>query len=84
MKLKTIKGLKMPVQEKPLRSMSVSEVVDGIGRQIITKELGGTILIATLKEVNCKSDGSCITSIKVDENGETIVWPTQWMQAVFV
>lgn len=69
---------------KNLGSMTVAEIEARIGDQIITRELGGDILIATLVSVNQEADGRP-RSIVVNEGeeGRNFIWPTQWHQAVF-
>jgi len=72
-------------QTKEFADMTVREMVDGIGREIMTQEVNGDILIGTLKTVNCAEDWTTVKSLNVTANGTEVVWePAQWIHAVFV
>lgn len=82
--LQSNKGLKMFTKTKKLSELTLRELVDGIGKQIITQDTEGMIHIGTLKTVNCQSNGYSINSITVEQNGVENTWQNQWMNSVFV
>lgn len=70
---------------KTFAQMTTKELHDGIGRDVLVKEMNGNILIGTLKEFTCHSDAHSLISVTVNTNGEIILWDSsQWMNAVFV
>ena len=71
-------------QTKMFSDMTLREMVDGIGQDIMTQEVNGNILVGTLKTVNCAKDWTTVKSLTVTANGTEVVWePEQWINAVF-